>query len=99
MTLSIMPGYPVFEFKVIGGFPQSAESGLRLHFNWLAAKEGVFSERRGLLVREMSKVSGFLKTSARYRGWRRITVMCWRYPWRERASIEADYAARDLSQS
>ncbi len=63
MTFSILPDDLVFEFKVSGGFPQSAENGPGLHFNWLSAKAGVLSERWGLLVREISKVSGFLKMS------------------------------------
>ena len=46
MTFSILPDDLVFEFKVSGGFPQSAENGLELHFNWLSAEAGVLSERR-----------------------------------------------------
>ena len=46
MTFSILPDDLVFEFKVSGGFPQSAENGLGLQFNWLSAEAGVLSERR-----------------------------------------------------
>ena len=45
MTFSILRDDLVFEFKVSGDFPQSAENGPRLHFNWLSAKVGVLSER------------------------------------------------------
>jgi hypothetical protein len=33
MTFSILPSALFFEFKVSGGFPQSAQNGPELHFN------------------------------------------------------------------
>ena len=46
MTFSILPSALFFEFKVSGGFPQNAQNGPGLQFNWFSAKAGVLSERR-----------------------------------------------------
>ena len=91
MTFSILPDHLVFEFKVSGGSPQSAENGLGVRFNWLSAKVGVLFERWGLLVREISKVPGLSKTFLSRLEENNGEVL--------EASIEAGYAARGLSQS